>query len=251
MKKAKVFLCILLCATLLVGLIMGYVIMPRQVCERIEAVPHTNNSSVVLGQKEVEALLSEAKAEILGKRHKDIDIGFISEELRKNPFVEKVNFIHFAGGRLVIDYTLRDVVLNVFTSGGGNYLVDAGGVVLPPTLLMTDCLMVVNGNIGDSHKIGGKAPRKVLEALAIAEKIKEDDFHRAQFRQIYINSMNEPELAGTIGGQTVLLGSADGIDEKLANLKTVYAKALSHKGYKTYTQLDARYKNRIIATKHN
>ena len=35
----------------------------------------------------------------------------------------------------------------------------------------------------------------------------------------------------------------------LANLKTVYEKGLSHKGYNTYAQLDARYKNRIIATR--
>ena len=37
--------------------------------------------------------------------------------------------------------------------------------------------------------------------------------------------------------------------KKFENLKTVYEKGLSHKGYNTYAQLDARYKNRIIATR--
>ena len=38
-------------------------------------------------------------------------------------------------------------------------------------------------------------------------------------------------------------------EEKLRNLKTVYESGISHKGYDTYAQLDARYTNRIIATK--
>ena len=57
------------------------------------------------------------------------------------------------------------------------------------------------------------------------------------------------ELATTVGGQTILFGDLNNADEKLENLKTVYENGLSHKGYDTYAQLDARYKNRIIATR--
>jgi hypothetical protein len=57
------------------------------------------------------------------------------------------------------------------------------------------------------------------------------------------------ELTATVGGQTILFGGLDDADQKLANLKTVYENGLSHKGYNTYAQLDARFKNRIIATR--
>jgi cell division protein FtsQ len=89
----------------------------------------------------------------------------------------------------------------------------------------------------------------VQEALTLTKAIQEDDFSQAQYRQIYLNNRNELELTTAIGGQNILFGSVDNAAEKLKNLKTVYEKGLSHKGYNTYSQLDARYKNRIFATR--
>ena len=83
----------------------------------------------------------------------------------------------------------------------------------------------------------------------MARKINQNDFYEAMFRQIYLNGRNEMELTSTVGGQNILFGGLNNADEKLENLKTVYEKGLSHKGYDTYAQLDARYKNRIIATR--
>ena len=173
---------------------------------------------------------------------KEIDLGEVVTLLKNNPFIETVNFVHFAGKKLVIDYTLREIVLHVFTPSGDHYFVDNKGEVVPFTMKMKDYLMVVNGNVSDNFKIGRKA-------LALAQKINRNDFYQALFRQIHLNSRNEMELTSTVGGQTILFGNLDNADEKLENLKTVYEKGLSHKGYNTYAQLDARYKNRIIATR--
>lgn len=250
MKKLKYVVAILLCATLLAGLILGYIFIPKRTCEQLSVEPHTDNESVVIGQAEVERILSSAGVEVLGVQQKDVDLGSISSILKGNPFVEKVNFVHFAGGKLVVDYKLRNIVLNVTTSDGGNYLVDDNGYVVPFSPKMTDYLMVVNGKVGGG-KVGSKAPKSVQEALKIAKVINSDEYYKAQFRQIYINGSGGPELVSTIGGQTIILGSADGIEEKLDNLRTLYENGLQYKGYKTYSQLDTRFKNRIIATKHN
>ena len=249
MKYVKPIVRILLSITLVVVLILAFVKMPRQQCERIQAVAHTQNESVILSQADIDSLLSDAKIEIIGKAIKEIDLGDVDSLLKNNPFIETVNFLHFAGKKLVIDYTLREIVLHVFTPSGEHYFVDSKGIVVPFTMKMKDYLMVVNGNISDNFKAGKKAPGKLQDALALTRKINENDFYQAQFRQIYLNSRNELELTTTVGGQTILFGNMDNADEKLENLKTVYEKGLSHKGYNTYAQLDARYKNRIIATR--
>lgn len=223
--------------------------MPRQRCERISAVAHTQNESVTFSQKDVVNLLSSAGIEVLGKAVKEIDLGEITTLLKANPYIETVNFIHFAGKKLVIDYTLRDIILHVFTPNGDHYFVDSEGYVVPFTSKMKDYLMIVNGNVSDTHKNGKKAPGKVQDALALTKIIREDEFSQAQFRQIFLNNRNEIELTSTVGGQDILFGSTDNAKEKLQNLKTVYEKGLSHKGYNTYAQLDARFKNRIIATR--
>ncbi len=249
MKYVKPIVRILLSVTLLVVLVLAFVKMPRQQCERIQVVAHTQNESVVLTQSDIESLLSDAKIEIVGKVIKEIDLGEVANLLKKNPFIETVNFVHFAGKKLVIDYTLREIVLHVFTPNGEHYFVDSKGIAVPFTMKMKDYLMVVNGNVSDNFKAGKKAPGKLQDALALTRKINENDFYQAQFRQIYLNNRNEMELTTTVGGQTVLFGNLDNADEKLENLKTVYEKGLSHKGYNTYAQLDARYRNRIIATR--
>ena len=249
MKYVKPIVRILLSITLVVVLVLAFVKMPRQQCERIQAVAHTQNESVILSQADIESLLSDAKIEIIGKAIKEIDLGQVATILKNNPYVETVNFVHFAGKKLVIDYTLREMVLHVFTPGGDHYFVDSKGIVVPFTLKMKDYLMVVNGNVSDIFKAGKKAPNKIQDALVLARKINQNDFYEAMFRQIYLNGRNEMELTSTVGGQNILFGGLNNADEKLENLKTVYEKGLSHKGYDTYAQLDARYKNRIIATR--
>ena len=249
MKYVKPIVRILLSITLVVVLILAFVKMPRQQCERIQAVAHTQNESVILSQADIESLLSDAKIEIIGKAIKEIDLGEVATLLKNNPFIETVNFVHFAGRKLVIDYTLREIVLHVFTPSGEHYFVDGKGEMVPFTMKMKDYLMIVNGNVSDNFKAGKKAPGKIQDALALTRKINENEFYQAQFRQIYFNNHNEMELATTVGGQTILFGNMNNADEKLENLKTVYENGLSHKGYDTYAQLDARYKNRIIATR--
>ena len=249
MKYVKPIVRILLSITLIVVFVLACVYMPRQRCERISAVAHTQNESVTLKQSDVESMLSSAGIEVVGKAVKEIDLGEITTLLKSNPYIQTVNFIHFAGKKLVIDYTLREIVLHVFTPNGEHYFVDSEGYVVPFTSKMKDYLMIVNGNISDVHKNGKKAPGKVQDALELTKIIREDDFAQAQFRQIYLNSRNELELTTTVGGQEILFGSVDNAREKLQHLKTVYEKGLSHKGYNTYAQLDARYKNRIIATR--
>ncbi len=249
MKYVKPIIRILLSITLLVVFILASVYMPKQRCERISVVAHTENESVTLSQKDVESMLAAAKIEVVGKAVKEVELGDITALLKSNPYVADVNFVHFAGKKLVIDYTLKEIVLHAFTPNGEHYFVDKGGTVVPYTPKMKDYLMVVNGNISNQYKTGKAAPKKVQDALALTKKINENDFYQAQYRQIYFNNRNEMELTTAIGGQIILFGSLDNADEKLKNLKTVYENGLSHKGYNTYAQLDARFKNRIIATR--
>ena len=248
MKYVKPIVRILLSVTLLVMLVLAFVYMPKQHCERISAVAHTQNESVTVSPDDVEAMLAESGIEVVGQAVKEVDLGGIITLLQSNPYIAEVNFVHFAGRKLVIDYTLKELVLHVFTPNGEHYFVDSEGCAVPFTPKMKDYLMIVNGKLSDSYKSGKKAPKGVQEALALTKIINRDDFSQAMFRQIYLNN-GGMELTSAIGGHTILFGSSANAEEKLRNLKTVYESGLSHKGYDTYAQLDARYTNRIIATK--
>ena len=247
MRYFKAITRIILVVSVLAIVIVAMVKIPQRRCETIQVMPHTANQSVLLSQADVEQLLADKEIEIIGKKIKDVDLTKVSELLEKSPYIRKINFIHFAGKRLLIDYDLRDIVMHVFDKEGGQYFVDDEGALVPYTSKMKDHLIIANGNIPQTYKRGTTAANELQQVLNLVHKILADEFYTAQFRQIYVNEQRQMELVSTIGNQIILFGSDRDADEKLDNLRVVYKEGLSRKGYDTYAMLDARYKNRIIA----
>ncbi len=247
MRYFKAIFRIVLVVSVLAAVVVAVVKVPQRRCETIRVKAHTQNESVLLTQADVEEMLAAEGIEIIGRRVKDVDLTGVAAVLERSPFIKTLNFVRFAGTRLLVDYDLRHIVLHVYDREGGEYFVDEEGCLLPFTPKMTDYLIVANGNIGQTYRKGAVATRELRQALNVAHKIMADEFYSAQFRQIYLNERGQMELVASVGNQVVLFGSDENADEKLANLKVAYRDGLSRKGYDTYTMLDARYKNRIIA----
>ena len=247
MKYVRAITRILLVISVLVIAIVAIVQVPKRQCERVEVIPHTENESVVLDQADIEKMIADAGIKTVGTKIKEVDLPAINKLLKENPYIQEINFVHFTGTKLVIDYTLRDILLHVYTNDGDQYFVDKEGVLIPFTKKVNDYLIIANGNIHQRYKKGSTAGKELSDIVALANKLDADEFCQAQFRQIYRNEHNQLELVSTIGNQVILFGSIDNAEEKLDNLKQVYENGLSRKGYNTYAQLDVRYKNRVIA----
>lgn len=247
MKYAKTIIRIMLIISVLVIIVLAIVQMPKKQCESVQAVPHTQNESTILGQQDIELMLKKNNIQTVGQKIKEIDLPAITSMLKSNPYVKEINFVHFAGSKLVIDYTLRNIILHVYTNDGDQYFVDDEGTLIPYTKKLQDYLFIANGNIHQHYKKGDTAKKELVPIVALANQLNADEFYKAQFRQIYRNEHNQLELVSTIGNQTILFGDTNNTAEKLDNLKEVYQNGLSRKGYEQYAQLDVRYKNRIIA----
>lgn len=247
MKLFKVIARIVLTITVLVVVVVAMVLVPKQQCNKVLVTPHTRNESVVLTGNDVKDLIREAGIETIGVKVKDVDVASIQHILQNNPYVKEVNFVHFAGNKLMIDYTLRNIILHVFNSKGEQYFVDDEGYIIPYTQKMTDYLMVVNGNVTQPYRKQAKVSDELSPVVRLANEILSDDFNAAQYRQIYVCGNHQLELVSTIGQQKILFGTVENSTEKLENLQNVYKNGLSRKGFDTYAMLDVRYKNRVIA----
>ena len=247
MKKLRIIGRIVLIISVLVVTILAFVQIPKRQCSKVEVVAHTQNESIVLPQADVERLLSEAGIETVGARIKEVDLAAITSLLKENPYIKEINFVHFAGSRLVIDYELRTLLLHVFSADGDQYFVDNEGNLVPYTTKMKDYLTIANGNLHQHYKRGAQVGKELTPVVELANLLDADEFCKAQFRQIYRRQNGEIEMVSTIGNQVILFGTMDNAEEKLDNLKKVYQQGLPRKGYDTYAYLDARFKNRIIA----
>ena len=247
MRYFKAITRIVLVLSVLAFVIVAIVKIPQRRCQSIQVAAHTQNESVLLTQADVEQMLADKGIEIMGKRIKDVDLTELTTLLEKNPFIRTVNFVHFSGTRLLIDYDLRHIVMHVYDKEGGEFFVDDEGALVPYSKKMKDYLIIANGNISQTYKAGATVSKDLQKVLNVVEKIRANEFYQAQFRQIYLNDQHQMELVASLGNQIILFGGDDNIDEKLNNLKVVYKDGLSRKGYDTYAMLDARYKNRIVA----
>lgn len=247
MRYFKAITRIVLVVSVLAVVVVAMVKIPQRRCDAVQVGAHTQNESTLLTQADVERMLTEKGIEIIGKRIKDVDLTEVTAALENNPYIKTINFIHFSGTRLLIDYELRHLVLHVFDKDGGQYFVDEDGVLVPYTGKMKDYLIVANGNIAQTYKKGATVKGDLKQVLNVTHKIMADEFYLAQFRQIYLNEHHQMELVASLGNQIILFGTDENADEKLDNLKVVYKEGLSRQGYGTYAMLDARYKNRIVA----
>lgn len=243
----RIFLVLLVTGVAVAGA-FAIVQMPRRPCEKMSVLAHSDNESIVLTQEDVENRLKEAGIDVIGKSIKDIELDKIRRILQAEPYVKNVDAIRFSGTQLHIEYTLYSPAVHVFGEDGSQFFADPDGQMLPFTIRMTDNLIVASGHIRQKYAPGGKVTEKaLLDVMRLSDLIGRDRFCRAQFRQIYVNSRGELELSTALGNQNILFGNMEQAAEKLKNLKTVYCNGLPHKGFERYAQLDARYKNRIIA----
>ncbi len=249
MKIARFISIFVLISAICVLMILAIVKIPNQKCESIKITPHSQNESILVTQHDLEQMMADARVEVIGKKVKEVQLEPISEILENNPYVEKVNFVHFSNNKLLIDYTLKEIVLHVFNAKGEHYFVDSKGYLLPFSPKMTDYLPIANGNIQQSYKKGSKINKQLLPLFTISQEINKDDYYKAQFRQLYLNDQHQVELVSSVGHHVILFGDETNAAEKLSNLKHVYQDGLTHLGYDRYAQLDARFKNRIIAQK--
>ncbi len=91
---------------------------------------------------------------------------------------------------------------------------------------------------------------KLLNFVVLVEK---DDFWRSEIVQIVVakgpGGAPEIELVPRTGSHTVIFGSPDDAEEKLAKLLTFYRCGLRNIGWEAYRTINVKYKEQVVCTK--
>jgi len=82
-----------------------------------------------------------------------------------------------------------------------------------------------------------------------ADFIRKDSLWSAQIVQVFVNENHEMELIPRVGNQRILLGNADSLKTKFANLLVFYKQALPKVGEDVYKIINIKYANQVIGVK--
>jgi cell division protein FtsQ len=212
----------------------------NQCCQGVDICLSDSTQQGFLSKADIQRMLKKKKLYPEGEKMSYIDSRKIEQTLQRNAFIEKVECFKTPTGRLHINIQRRLPIIRVISDRGGNYYLDANGKIMPHADVPA-YVTVATGNI---------TPKFAQTALTeLANIIHNDPFWDSQIEQIYVESNGDIELTPRVGDQTVQLGEAELMQEKLDRLKIFYAKALSEVGWNKYSDINLKIDKQIICTK--
>jgi cell division protein FtsQ len=182
----------------------------------------------------------------------EVDVRRIEEVLERDPFILDADAFINARDEVYIHLSQREPLLRVMDNTDNDYYLDHTGERMPPSKHHAARVLVATGNVQpwtDDYRT--KAEHDLNHLIALANRLRADDFLEALVEQVYLNNKGEMVLAPKVGDQIILLGRYDPerIDRQLQRLKDFYREGLPYRGWRAYRSFDLRYEDQVVAKK--
>ncbi len=187
---------------------------------------------------------------IVGGKIGFLKIDEMEADLEANPFVEQADISVDVAGNMRVKILQRSPVLRVFNNKAQSYYVAKNGYKIPVNSAFTARVIVATGNINENLSDSAFPKTMVLRDLyQVAAYCNDNEFWNAQIEQLYVDNYNDIILVPKVGNHTIVVGSANNMEEKFAHLKDFYTKGLNNLGWDKYKLINLKYKNQIVAEK--
>jgi cell division protein FtsQ len=204
-----------------------------------------------IDREEVDNILKTHKHQLVGRNMESINLHLLEQKLRANPFIESAKVYADMDGILRVEISQRQPVLRVMNQFDQDFYIDQNGLKIPMSSNFTARVIAANGYIEEvfGNKVDTLHTQLAKEILKTANFINRDSLWSAQIAQIYVNQDHQLELVPRVGNNRILLGNADSLESKFANLLTFYKKAMPQVGWNRYKTLNIKYANQVVAVK--
>lgn len=220
-------------------------------CEKIEVVLPGNQ--FFIERAEIDEILKSKNGLLIGRRLSGIDIQYLENKLKANPFIEYAKVYIDMNGVIHAEVKQRVPVLRILNLSGQDFYVDQNGLKIPLSDHFTARVLAANGLILEdfSGKVDTLRTKLSKDLFLTAKYIAEDSLWNDQIVQMYVNEKNDIELVPRVGNQKIILGNADNLKEKFRNLLLFYKKALPQAGWDTYSSINLKFKGQIVCEKRD
>ena len=204
-----------------------------------------------IDKEEVDNILRTHKHQLVGRNMESINLHLLEQKLKANPFIESAKVYADMDGIIRVEISQRQPVLRVMNQFDQDFYIDQNGLKIPMSSNFTARVIAANGYIEEvfGNKVDTLHTEMAKEILKTADFINRDSLWSAQIAQIYVNQDHQIELVPRVGNNRILLGNADSLESKFANLLTFYKKAMPQVGWSRYKTLNIKYANQVVAVK--
>jgi cell division protein FtsQ len=207
-----------------------------------------SNQNYFVTEKEILELIN-ASGPVNERPIKSIEINLLEAALQKNTWIKNAELYFENNGLLHIDIEQRQPIARLFTVNGSSTYLDKDALRLPIKNVATARVLTITNFTSDNEILAHTDSLLLIDIKQISNYIYYDSFWNAQIAQVNITNAGQFELVPTLGNHIVQLGDASNLKEKFERLYTFYTKAWLQNGMDTYSLIDVRFNNQVVATK--
>ena len=213
--------------------------LSTEVCHGVQVTVEDSSKIGFITSKEVFRLLESRNLNLVGQTMKHIDIRKIEREIRKNPYIDKVDCYKTLDGNVKISVWQRQPIVHVMTTE--NYYLDNDFHKMPFVPGYSTYVPIVSGTVSQTY-----IRYKLFPFIRFLQG---NEFWNAQVEQIYVQNDSTVELVPRVGDYIINLGSVDRYEQKLDKLMELYNKAFNTIGWNRYSYIDLQYRDKVICSK--
>ena len=210
------------------------------VCNDLQVIVKDSLDKHFVTEGDLTRLLEQAELNPIGQLITEVNTELIEQELLKNEMISQVEAYKTPSGIVKLEVTQKIPILRVM-GVNGNYYVDNLGTLMPISRRYAAHVPIASGYVEKELAMN--------DLYKFALFLQENKFWNDQIEQIYITSDGDVELIPRVGDHRIVLGTFDGFEEKLANLRLFYQQAIPKIGWEKYSSINLKYKNQIVCTK--
>lgn len=236
-----------------VGVLMSFIEVKKQsvTCKEIEIlIPGADN---FIEMEEIEAILKQSQGVLIGRNLQQLNLHEIEKNIAANPYIGFVKVYADMNGTVYVEVKQRQPILRIINAGGQDYYVDLDGLKMPISPNFTANVLVATGYIleGFNGRVDTLMTSLGKDLYKTASYLNKDKLWDAQIEQLYINEKNDIEMIPRVGKQRIILGSAQGIAQKMENLLAFYKQAMPKVGWNAYHTINLKYLNQVVCEKRD
>ncbi|MEJ6979822.1 cell division protein FtsQ [Pedobacter sp. P351] len=212
-------------------------------------IPEVNS---FIERADIDEMLSKNPGSLLGFSLHKIDIHYIENSLKANPYIEEAKVFADMNGIINIKIRQREPVLRILNLTSQDFYIDEKGLKMPTSSNFTAHVLVANGYILEpfGNRVDTLRTNLARDLYKTALYIEGDTLWREQIEQLYVNQKSEIEMVPRVGNHKIILGNADSLKIKMGNLLAFYKTALPAVGWDTYKTINIKYTNQVVCVKN-
>ena len=205
-------------------------------------------ADVLVTVNDIYSIVKSTGNPLKGQELGSIDFERIEREIKRQSYVANAQVYMTLEGVVEIKVIQRQPILRIFNDKGESFYLDGMGYLMPLNPSFSARVLVATGTIdeafskkvcylSDSVKLKDSMNyHSVVNNLyKLSTFITKDKFLKAQIEQIYVEPNGEFELIPRVGSHTILMGTADNLEDKFERLFVFYRIGLNKTGWSMWS----------------